>query len=94
MLCYWYIDTYFDTVKTKDQNWGKYAFYGVLFILCQDISRDPVHFDKFVDSIVNSRVKITHNDQGFTKRFFDEKKYNVINENSVGETCTGLVHFM
>ena len=74
ILCYWYIDTYFDTVKTKDQNWGKYAFYGVLFILCQDISRDPVHFDKFVDSIVNSRVKITHNDQGFTKRFFDEKK--------------------
>ena len=38
---------------------------------------------KFVDSIVNSRVKIKHNDQGFTKRFFDEKKYNVINENSV-----------
>ena len=49
---------------------------------------------KFVDSIVNSRVKIKHSDQGFTKRIFDEKKYNVINENSVGETCTGLVHFM
>ena len=49
---------------------------------------------KFVDSIVNSRVKIKLNDQGFTKRFFDEKIYNVINENSVGETCTGLVHFM
>ena len=49
---------------------------------------------KFVDSIVNSRVKIKHNDEGFTKRFFDEKIYNVINENSVGETCTGLVHFM
>lgn len=44
---------------------------------------------KFVDSIVYK-----HNDQGFTKRFFDEKIYNVINENSVGETCTGLVHFM
>ena len=49
---------------------------------------------KCVDSIVNSRVKIKHNDQGFTKRFFDEKKYNIINENSVGQTCTGLVHFM
>ena len=49
---------------------------------------------KFVDSIVNSRVKIKHSDQGFTKRIFDEKKYNVINETSVGETCTGLVRFM
>ena len=43
---YRYIDIYFKVLRTKDQNWGKGAFYWFFFIQCQDISIHPENFDQ------------------------------------------------